>query len=112
MEKVNERWRQVRAVVRQTSPSTEGLLNSCRPLGIKDGILYLGFDSDLVKAKMEKAESAEITRQALAQVFGMDVNFRCIVSAGKKATLPPDVDSDGMVATALRDLGGEIVDIQ
>ncbi len=26
--------------------------------------------------------------------------------------LPPDVDSDGMVATALRDLGGEIVDIQ
>ena len=33
-------------------------------------------------------------------------------STGKTGSLPPDVDSDGMVATALRDLGGEIVDIQ
>jgi hypothetical protein len=32
------------------------------------------------------------------------------MTAGK--SLPADVDNDGMVATALRDLGGEIVDIQ
>jgi DNA polymerase III gamma/tau subunit len=29
-----------------------------------------------------------------------------------KASAPADVDSDGIVATALRDLGGEIVDVQ
>jgi hypothetical protein len=41
-----------------------------------------------------------------------DIQFRCVVSGGKSGSLPPDVDGEGMVASALRDLGGEIVDIQ
>jgi hypothetical protein len=48
----------------------------------------------------------------LKQVFGFDVPVRVIASSGRQGTPPPDVDSDGMVATALRDLGGEIVDVQ
>jgi hypothetical protein len=35
-----------------------------------------------------------------------------VVATGKNDALPPDIDSDGMVASALRDLGGEIVDVQ
>jgi hypothetical protein len=42
----------------------------------------------------------------------MDVPIQCVAGVGKAGAIPPDIDSDGMVATALRDLGGEIVDVQ
>ena len=45
-------------------------------------------------------------------VLQIDLPFRCVVSGGRSGGLPPDVDGEGMVASALRDLGGEIVDIQ
>jgi hypothetical protein len=37
---------------------------------------------------------------------------RCFVATSGSSGLPPDVEGDGMVAAALRDLGGEVVDIQ
>lgn len=109
---VVENWRQVLQQVRLESPTTQGLLNSCKPYGVKDGALFLGFTSDFVKSKMEKGDNIEITCRVLAQVLGREVPVRCFISAGGKSSLPPDVESDGMVATALRDLGGEVVDIQ
>jgi DNA polymerase-3 subunit gamma/tau len=111
LDKVGKNWRQVLTLVRQQNPQTQGLLNSCKPLGLKGNVLYLGFNSDFAKAKMEKVEHLELTQQILSQVFGLEVLVRCLV-AGNRQGPPPDVDSDGMVATALRDLGGEIVDIQ
>jgi hypothetical protein len=42
----------------------------------------------------------------------MEIDVQAVLVSGKKSTPPTDVDSDGMVASALRDLGGEIVDIQ
>jgi len=111
MELVHQSWRQVLALVRQRNPQTQGLLNSCQPLGVKDGVLYLGFNSDFARAKMEKPEHLEIAHQVLEQVFGEKVPVRCVVAGDRRGKPPGDIDSDGMVAAALRDLGGEIVDI-
>jgi hypothetical protein len=47
----------------------------------------------------------------LQQVMGVEIVIRCVTAAGQRSAPPPDVDHDGMVASALRDLGGEIVDI-
>ncbi len=111
---VTDHWPQVLSLVRQqrpNGPNIQGLLNSGIILGVKDGVLYFGL-SEVLKAKLEKIETIEIVQQVLKQVFGHEVPLRCVVATGKTGSLPPDVDSDGMVATALRDLGGEIVDIQ
>jgi DNA polymerase-3 subunit gamma/tau len=111
---VAERWPQVMAVMKQqrpNGPNIQGLLNSGVILGIKDGVLYYGLP-EVLKAKLEKAEALELVNKVLKQVFGFDLPMRCVVATGKTGGLPPDVESDGMVATALRDLGGEIVDIQ
>jgi len=109
---VNHHWRQVLSLLRQTNNSTaEALLRSGRLLGVKDGAVYLGF-SEVLKSKMEKTDTLGIVQRAFEQVMKMDVPIRCVVFTGKTGTLPPDIDSDGMVATALRDLGGEIVDVQ
>jgi DNA polymerase III subunit gamma/tau len=112
MERINQDWRQVLSLVRQHNPQTQGLLNSCKPLGAKDGVLILGFTSDFPKAKIEKPEHMDIVRRVMIQVYGAEVPIHCIVSGGQRGTAPSDIDSDGIVATALRDLGGEIVDIQ
>jgi len=107
---VSQHWREILSLVREQNPQTQALLNSCKPLGIKNGALILGFNGEFAKSKMEQGENLEIVRQVINQVLGEAMPVRCVMSAG--GGLPDDIDQDGMVATALRDLGGEIVDIQ
>jgi DNA polymerase-3 subunit gamma/tau len=111
LEMVNKNWNKIVSSIKQRSPNTAALVNSGKILGVKDGVLYFGF-SEVLKTKMEKSENLEVVTQVLRQVFGFDVAVRIVTSTGRQGTPPPDVDGDGMVATALRDLGGEIVDVQ
>jgi len=98
--------------VAKVSRSTQTALNSCKPYGIKDGALYLGFNGDFAKNKMEEGNNIEITRKVIQEVLGVDVPLRCFVARGERGKLPPEVEGDSMVAAVLRDLGGEIVDVQ
>jgi len=108
-EQITKSWKQVRAIIKPQNPALEGLLNSCKLLGIKDGILVLGFSSEVVKSKMDKPDHLEIASRAIAEVLGVEIAVRCVVTSAKAA--PPHVKPDGMVAAALQN-GGEIVDIQ
>jgi hypothetical protein len=108
---INENWRQILAAVHRHSPNTAALLRSGRLLGMKDGVLYFGL-SEVLKSKMEKSENIVAVEEAIKQVLSTEVQFRCVISGGKGGGLPPEIDGEGMVASALRDLGGEIVDIQ
>lgn len=108
--KVQQNWRQILTRVRQKNPQTQALLNSCKPLGLKNGVLILGFNGEFARSKMEQGNNIEILKQVMISVIGESMPIRCILSSGGE--LPADIDQDGMVATALRDLGGEIVDIQ
>ena len=111
---LNQHWPRIRQLVKKRSPQTEALLNSGKLVGIKDGVLILGF-SPVLKDKMETGNNLEITSQAITQATGAPLNVRCVLYSGKQAGGLPadvDVDSDGIVGTALRDLGGEVVDIQ
>ena len=110
MEMVRQNWNRIGTLIRQRNPQTQALFISSHPLGFKDGCLVLGA-SDFVKSKLEKSEHIKLAESVLAEVLGVQVPLRCVVAGGKKGA-PADVDSDGIVATALRDLGGEIVDIQ
>jgi DNA polymerase-3 subunit gamma/tau len=107
---VASHWREILTHVRRENPQTQALLNSCKPLGVKNGTLILGFNGEFAKSKMEQGENLEILRRVMEQVLGEAMPVRCIMSTGSE--LPEDIDQDGMVASALRDLGGEIVDIQ
>lgn len=110
--RVTEQWKRILQAVGQRSKQTQALLNSCKPFGMKDGVLFLGFNGEFAKTKMDKEGHIDLTRQVIQQVLGVDMPLRCFVAAGRSGTLPPDVESDGMVAAAMRDLGGELVDVQ
>jgi DNA polymerase-3 subunit gamma/tau len=107
---VVQAWKQIRMVIKPNYPVLDGLLNSCKPLQVKDGVLTLGFETDIVLSKMNKKEHLDVTRKAIAQVLGVDMMVQCIV-AKIKSKIPPNIDQNSRVAAALQ-AGGEIVDIQ
>jgi DNA polymerase-3 subunit gamma/tau len=110
MDQIAKVWKQVCAAIKLQSSSLNALLNSCKLLEVKDGVLVLGFASDLLRSKADTPEQMKITHKAIADVLGEDVAVRCVVSNAKQSA-PSDVKADGMVAAALKH-GGEIVDVQ
>ena len=112
IEQVNQVWRQVISAIKQQKNSQlEALLNSTRSREVTDGILILGFASDVLKSKMDNPEMLEATRLALREFLGADLPIRTVVVNPGGKTAPTDVSPGGMVAAALEN-GGEIVDIQ
>jgi DNA polymerase-3 subunit gamma/tau len=103
-------WRDIRSVIKPDHPGIEALLNSCKPLEVRGDELYLGFQSNTVRDLMDVPEKMKVAKDAIKEVLNVDLSIKCVVT-GAKGKLPPDVNPDGMVATALRN-GGEIVDIQ
>jgi DNA polymerase-3 subunit gamma/tau len=113
---VIDHWKEILAAARRRDPRTQALLNSCRPMGLETGVLVLGFASDLLREKMEKGHSLSLAREALEEVLGIPIEVRSALTSGQAAALgdasPETVQDDGMVATALRDLGGQVVDVK
>lgn len=110
------RWQEVLKAARRRSPRVQALLNSCRPLGLEEQAFVIGFSSDLLREKMEKERNLSVAQESLEEVYGRPLRLRCVLtkswqrSSETSATLPP-MDDDGMVATAIRELGGEVVGV-
>jgi DNA polymerase-3 subunit gamma/tau len=109
---VLQQWKDILERVRDTSPSTQGILNSSKPLGIKDNQLVLSFRSDAIKEKMEKGDHLQICQEVIEKVVGVKIPILCIVGGKDQSDLPDGVDPNGLVASAVRDLGGSYVSDQ
>lgn len=109
--RLSELWPQVLQSVRQRSQTAYGTLNSSTSRRLRGDQLILGFASELLKTKMERPENLSLLQEALKYFLGRSISVRCVVETARRNTLPQGVDENGMVATALRDLGGELVDI-
>jgi DNA polymerase-3 subunit gamma/tau len=107
---VVEAWRDIRSVIKPDHPAIEALLNSCKLLDVRGDELYLGFQSETVRALMDMEEKTEVAQAAIKEVLGVELSIKYVVTHAK-GQLPPDVNPNGMVATAIQN-GGEIVDVQ
>ncbi len=105
---IQANWNTIRAEVKSQRSQTEALLNSHKSLQIKDGALVIGFASEVLKSKMESAENVDVTRRAIHHLLKVDLPIVCVVVSGKlSSSVDLDVDSDGIVGTAIN-LGGKI----
>jgi DNA polymerase-3 subunit gamma/tau len=111
-QRLNSRWDQLIARVKEQNPKLAGVLNSTKLRVLKGNVLTLGFNGDFYLNTLENPGNLELIRSVLKQAMDMEIDVQAVLVSGKKSTPPPEVDSDGMVASALRDLGGELVDIQ
>lgn len=110
LEAVLKAWKQASARIKEQDKNLSALLNSGRPLEIREGVLLVGFASDILQGKFNRPENLELTRNVLRELLGVNLPVQGVVTGGKNA-LPPHVKPDGLVAAASQ-LGGEIVDIQ
>ncbi len=115
-QRVLDIWPELLAAAYQRDPQTQALLNSCKPLGVDGSSLVLGFQSDLLREKMEKGHSQQIISESLAEVLEAEMDVRCVLIQDwggdiDPAATPP-LPEGGMVAAALRDLGAEVVDYE
>ena len=111
-QRLDKSWNLVLAQLRGQNASLYGLVNSVRSRSLKGNTLTLGFNGDALKSRMEDPTNIELLQKVLQQVMGKEIVVQAVLTTGTKNKPPDEVDSDGMVASALRDLGGEIVDIQ
>ena len=63
----------IASIKQQKNNQLEALLNSTRSREVTDGVLVLGFASDVLKSKMDHPEMLEATRLALREFLGADV---------------------------------------
>ncbi len=113
-QRVLDAWPELLTAAYGRDPQTQALLNSCKPLGVEDNSLMLGFQSDLLREKMEKGHNQQIVSEALGEVLDAELDVRCVLLkdwGSDPSTAPsPPLPEGGMVAAALRDLGAEVID--
>jgi hypothetical protein len=103
-------WKHLSASLPKTQANLSALLNSVRMIDMQGKTLILGLASDVLVSKIDKPDQIEAIQKLIKDEFGVDVNVRCTVT-NAKGKIPPNVQQDGMVATAIQH-GGEIVDMQ
>ncbi len=111
-QRLDQSWNLVLAQLKRQNPSLTALVNSVKTRSLKGNTLTLGMSGDVLKMRLEDPANIELLEKVLKQVMGRDIYVKVILTSATRSTPPAEVDSDGMVASALRDLGGEIVDIQ
>jgi DNA polymerase-3 subunit gamma/tau len=113
--RVKDRWPDVLGAVYIRDPLAQALLRSGKPLGLAKGTLVIGFPSELLKEKMEKGQNLRVLKESLAEALGGGMEVRCVIrdrwDQGEAQADPPPVEDGGMVATAMRDFGAQVVDV-
>ncbi len=110
-QQVLDAWPELLSAAYSRDPQTQALLNSCKPLEVDKNSLVLGFQSDLLREKMEKGHNQEIVSKSLGEVLDVELGVRCVLLqdwGSERSTVP--LPEGGMVAAALRDLGAEVID--
>jgi DNA polymerase-3 subunit gamma/tau len=113
---VSENWEAILEAAYRLDTRTQALLRSGKLLGIREGRVVIGFPTEILREKMEKGHSLTHARQAMEQVLGVPVDVRCVLLShwsGDETPAPAEPMADeGMVATAVRELGGHVVAVR
>lgn len=108
---VRESLTEVKNLIRNYRKNTEALLASARSFSMKNGVIYIGFQSPVLKERMEKGDHQEIIQRAFSHVLGAEARVKAVVINAKSNLIDheEEFEPDSLVSAAL-DLGGKIVD--
>jgi len=108
---VRESLNEVKNLIRSYRKNTEALLASARNFSLKKGVIQIGFQSPVLKERVEKGDHQEIIQRAFSHVLGKDIKVRAVLINSKSnlAEVEDEFEPNSLVSAAL-DLGGKIVD--
>ena len=106
---IQDRWPDIVAWIGR-NPANKPLVQNCRPVEVRDGIVILGFPENqpFLREKAEHRRSA--LEDGLAHVLGRPVGVRCVVA---NVELPETSDREDLdlVAQARKVFGGELTEV-
>ncbi len=106
---LREKWPDVVAWISK-SPANRPLIEACRPVEIRDGLVVLGFPENRAFLR-EKAEQRRAAfEEGLQQVLGRPIGVRCVVT-NVELLEAVATESDDLVAQARRIFGGDVADV-
>jgi len=105
----SQAWRQFLLEVKKRSAKAYGLLNSCQSHYLQKDELVVNFATEILKEMMESQENLQAAQAAIQEVLQREIMIRCQVALIEQEELPPGSDNDGVLASALRDLGGKVI---
>ncbi len=76
-----DHWEELLQDAHSRDARIQALLADCRPLGMEDRRLVLGFRSALLREKIEKRHNQDTLAEALRAVFGQELGVRCVMMA-------------------------------
>ncbi|HSM26037.1 MAG TPA: hypothetical protein VK856_14330, partial [Anaerolineaceae bacterium] len=108
---VRESLTEVKNLIRNHRKNTEALLASARNFSLKDGVILIGFQSPVLKERVEKGDHQDIIQRAFSHILGKEVRVRAVLinSKSNAADYEDEFEPNSLVSAAL-DLGGKIVD--
>ena len=109
-------WKAWLTVAKKFDKKAPAMLRAGKPISVKDGVLTMGVQSDLMKEKIESQANRRMLEDALQEVFGVPLTIECRVQDAARSSESEEVSdliaNDSVIATAVNDLGGEISEIQ
>jgi DNA polymerase-3 subunit gamma/tau len=106
---ITKAWKQIQTSLPKSHANLSALLNSVKMIDVQGNTLILGFASEVLVEKMNKPDQLEAAQKAIAEILGVKLTIRCMVT-NAKGKIPANVPQDGMVAAAIQH-GGEVVDV-
>ena len=114
---VRKVWSTVRDKVRERSRTTEVMLSGAIVRVVEDGTLILAHESAPLAKRLSEQRNADVIREALKDLLGVDWRVRCELGVGEPAATPASVapepesdpvdarraEEDGMIAEVGRD---------
>lgn len=77
---ITNNWPTIIKLLKEKSPNTAGLINSCKAREFRGGVLHLGFASDVLREKMEKEDNLALVEHAASEAFGKSVKVSCFLT--------------------------------
>lgn len=84
---IENNWGKLLVAVKPFNHSVEAFLRAARPLSIKGKIMTTEVFYPFHKDKLEELKNRQIVELGIKQVWGVDVEFRCVLGKDKKAPL-------------------------
>lgn len=116
LNQIKDKWQDILRAVRKAKITAYAFFIEATPVEFKDNQLVLQYKAEhkFHKERSEQPVNKQVMEQVLENLFGVNINVRCILSASpaentenKKATAEDDI-----VEKAIEIFGGEIVEVE
>jgi hypothetical protein len=110
--RVRESWERVLGIIRERDPRSHTLFDRSQPDSLDGDLLSIVVESELVRQKCSRTETLLLLQGVLAEVLGSPMRIRFAV--GKVRSVAEGrgkYPEGGMVDTASREFGAQVIDL-